>query len=77
MANPPSLKEEHFSHTVRLSKDLNQRMLFRASQRHNGCVQKYMVALITRDSEAEIPDCNVCGYRIMGELLVERLREER
>lgn len=77
MANPPSLKDEHIAHTVRLPKELNQRMLFRASQRHNGNVQKYLVAIIARDAEAEAPDCASCGYRVMGELIVARLREER
>lgn len=77
MEHPPLYKEETVSHTVRLSKELDERMLFRAQQKHQGNVQAYFTSLVRRDVESELPDCNACGFKAMGEFILMRLREDR
>lgn len=78
MEHPRLYKEETVSHTVRLSKELDERMLFRAQQKHQGSVQAYLTSLVRRDVElSELPDCNTCGFKAMGEFIILKLREGR
>lgn len=79
MEHSPALyKETTFPHTVRLSTELHERMLFRAKERYESNVQKYLVAIIKRDTDLpDIPDCGKCGFKAMGEFIILKLREGR
>lgn len=71
-------KDEYVAHTLRLSKDLNRRMLYRAQHKYNGNVQAYLMSLVIQDVELPgLPDCNKCGFRHMGEFILEQLRKGR
>lgn len=75
---PPLLKDVTYPHTVRLSRELHERMLFRAKERYESNVQRYLVAIIKRDTDLpDIPDCGTCGFKAMGEFIILKLREGR
>lgn len=70
---PP--KEDWIAHTLRLPPDLNAKMLFAAHRRYGGNVQLFLMALVKTAVELpEPPDCNTCGFRIMGEAIIDKLR---
>lgn len=69
----PLYKSDAIPHTIRLPPELNKRVLERAQQHPN--LNAYILWVLTKDVLLpDIPNCEQCGYRHMGEYITALLR---
>ena len=75
--HPPSKTTDWVAHTIRLPKTLNERMLYQSRRRYGGNVQAFIMALVVQAVELpDPPDCATCGFRHLGEFVIESLRAD-